>query len=66
MMDDKKLVLLGSSSFELSEFVGKIYEDVQLPLTGGPLLNSMLLTKMSVVPIPQASKVGIDSVVLND
>ena len=52
MMGDKKVVLLGSASFELSEYVGKIYEDVELPLTGGPLLNSMLFTKMSVVPIP--------------
>ena len=60
MMGDKKVVTLGSAKFEISNYVGKVLEDVTLTLTGGPLANGHILAKMSVVPIPQATSVGVD------
>ena len=54
MMGKKKKVLLGTANFALQDYVGKIFEETVLTLTGGPLLNGKLLVKISIVPLPKA------------
>ena len=38
----KQNTLLGTAEFELSQYVNKIRQDVELRLTGGPLMNGSI------------------------
>ena len=52
---------MGEGEFELSQYVGKVREEVDLRLTGGPLLNGVIHLQVSIVPITQAQQVGVDT-----
>lgn len=59
-------IFLGEGEFELSQYVGKIKQDVELRLSSGPLLNGVVSMQVSICPINQAHTVGIDTRLLLD
>ena len=54
MVGKKKLVSLGCTLFDLKDFVGKLFEENVMPLSGGALLNGMILVKASIVALPNS------------
>ena len=54
-------MLLGEGDFELSQYVGKIRETVDLRMTSGPLMNGLIRLQVSICPITQAHTVGVDT-----
>ena len=60
MVGKKKLVSLGCTLFDLKDFVGKLFEEKVMMLSGGPLLNGRLLVKVSIVQLPNSQSIGID------
>ena len=58
--------MLGSSNFDLSKYVGKVYEEATLPLYGGPIENGTVKLAISIVTIPKADLVGVDPMTLLD
>ena len=61
-----KEVLLGSANFDLSQYVGKINEEVILSLYGGPIESGKIKLLLSIVTIPKSKQVGIDPMELID
>ena len=59
-------MLLGEGDFELSQYVGKIRETVDLRMTNGPLMNGLIRLQVSICPITQAHTVGVDTRLLPD
>ena len=57
----RQKIFLGEGEFELSQYVGKIREEVDLKITGGPLLNGIVHMQVSICPINQAHTVGVDT-----
>lgn len=47
----RQKIFLGEGEFELSQYVGKIREVIDLRLTNGPLLNGVVHMQVSIVPI---------------
>jgi len=62
----KQKLFLGESEFELSQYVGKIRQEVEMRLSGGPLLNGVIQLQVSICPINQAHTVGVDTRLLLD
>ena len=54
MVGKKKLISLGCTLFDLKDFVGKLFEEKVMMLSGGPLLNGRLLVKVSIVQLPNS------------
>ena len=51
---------MGKIDLELSNYVGKIFEEATLPIVSGRIKNGQITAKMSVVTIPQAPQIGVD------
>lgn len=60
-LSGKQKTLLGTAEFELSQFAGKIRQEVELRLQGGPLMNGFLQMQVSICPVNQAHTVGVDT-----
>ena len=52
--------MLGSLSVDLSTYVGKLKEEVTLPIAHGRIKNGQIKTKISVVGVQQAREIGVD------
>ena len=60
----KQKVFLGEGDFELSQFVGKIRQEFDVRLAGGPLINGLIHIQVSICPINQAPTLGVDTKLL--
>ena len=56
----EKTQMLGSLSVDLSTYVGKLKEEVTLPIAHGRIKNGQIRTKISVVGVQQAREIGVD------
>ena len=52
--DNSKEEMLGSTSFDLSQYVGKVHDEINLSLYGGPVENGRIKLLVSIVTIPKA------------
>lgn len=52
--EQKGSEMLGKVDIELSNYVGKFFEEVTLPLGGGRIKNGLMKVKISVCKIHQA------------
>ena len=55
--------MLGQTNFNLSEFIGKINEEVELHLKGGLVggKSNSLFIKVSILPLDRTSEIGVDN-----
>ena len=58
--EQKGSEMLGKVDIELSNYVGKFFEEVTLPLGGGRIKNGLMKVKISVCKIHQAPQIGVD------